>query len=71
MGGWPAVVRHLQSDVEVAGVPCRQGEAWFDRKGSLIGAALSREFQFGADSFFRYYSSQEDAASEPLRPACG
>ena len=55
----------FRQDIEVAGVPCRQGEAWFDRKGSLIGAALSREFQFGtrrfgADCFFRYYSSQED-----------
>jgi hypothetical protein len=55
----------FKQDVEVAGVPCRRGEAWFDRKGSLIGAALSREFQlgarrFGAASFFRYYSSQED-----------
>jgi hypothetical protein len=55
----------FRQDIEVAGVPCRQGEAWFDRKGSLIGAALSREFQFGtrrfgADSFFRYYRSQED-----------
>lgn len=55
----------FKQDIEVAGVPCRQGEAWFDRKGSVIGAALSREFQFGtrvfgADSFFRYYQSQED-----------
>ena len=55
----------FKRDVEVAGVPCRRGEAWFDRKGSLIGAALSREFQFGTrrfstDSFFRYYSSQEN-----------
>jgi hypothetical protein len=55
----------FKQDLEVAGVPCREGEAWFDRKGSLIGAALSHEFQFGtrrfgADSFFRYYRSQED-----------
>jgi hypothetical protein len=52
-------------DVEIAGIPCRVGEAWFDRKGDLIGAMLSREWlfgtrRFGAGSFFRYYRGRED-----------
>jgi hypothetical protein len=52
-------------DVEVVGIPCRVGEAWFDRKGDLIGAMLSREWlfgtrRFGAGSFFRYYRGRED-----------
>ncbi|MBV9559726.1 MAG: hypothetical protein JOY90_04580 [Bradyrhizobium sp.] len=55
----------FKEDIEVAGVPCRRGEAWFSREGGLIGATLSREWQFGtrwfgADSFFRYYRGQED-----------
>ncbi len=55
----------FKRDVEVAGIPCRVGEAWFDRKGDLIGAMLSREWlfgtqRFGAGSFFRYYRGRED-----------
>jgi hypothetical protein len=55
----------FKRDVEVAGIPCRVGEAWFDRKGDLIGAMLSREWVFGtrrlgAGSFFRYYRGRED-----------
>jgi hypothetical protein len=55
----------FKRDVEVAGIPCQAGEAWFDRKGDLIGAALSREWffgtrRFGAGSFFRYYRGRED-----------
>jgi len=55
----------FKEDIEVAGVPCRRGEAWFGRDGGLIGAALSREWQFGTrsfsvDSFFRYYRGQQD-----------
>jgi hypothetical protein len=55
----------FKRDVEVAGVPCRAGEAWFDRRGDLIGAMLSREWLFGtqrlgAGSFFRYYRGRED-----------
>ena len=55
----------FKESIEVAGVPCRRGEAWFGREGGLIGATLSREWQFGtrrfgADSFFRYYRGQED-----------
>ncbi len=55
----------FKRDVEVAGIPCRAGEAWFDRKGDLIGAMLSREWvfgtrRFGAGSFFRYYRGRED-----------
>ncbi len=55
----------FRRDVEVAGIPCRLGEAWFDRKGDLIGAMLSREWlfgtrRFGAGSFFRYYRGRED-----------
>jgi hypothetical protein len=51
----------FKGDVEVAGIPCRRGEAWFGRKGGLIGAMLSREWLFGtrwfsAGSFFRYYA---------------
>jgi hypothetical protein len=51
----------FKGDVEVAGVPCRAGEAWFGRKGDLIGATLSRAWlfgtrRFGAGSFFRYYA---------------
>jgi hypothetical protein len=51
----------FKGDVEVAGVPCRAGEAWFGRKGDLIGATLSREWlfgtrRFGAGCFFRYYA---------------
>jgi hypothetical protein len=51
----------FKRDVEVGGVPCRGGEAWFSRKGDLIGATLSREWRFGmrrfgAGSFFRYYA---------------
>jgi hypothetical protein len=51
----------FKEDVEVAGIPCRRGEAWFGRKGGLIGAMLSREWlfgtrRFGAGSFFRYYT---------------
>jgi hypothetical protein len=51
----------FKEDVEVAGIPCRGGEAWFGRKGDLIGATLSREWLFGtrrfdAGSFFRYYA---------------
>ena len=41
----------FKRDVEVAGIPCRVGEAWFDRKGDLIGAMLSREWLFGARGF--------------------
>jgi hypothetical protein len=55
----------FKEDIEVAGVPCRRGEAWFGREGGLIGASLFREWQFGtrrfgANSFFRYYRGQED-----------
>jgi hypothetical protein len=55
----------FKRDVEVADIPCRVGEAWFDRKGDLIGAMLSREWlfgtrRFGAGSFFRYYRGRED-----------
>ena len=55
----------FKTDVEVAGIPCRVGEAWFDRKGDLIGAMLAREWlfgtrRFGAGSFFRFYSGRED-----------
>jgi hypothetical protein len=55
----------FKRDVEVAGIPCRVGEAWFDRKGDLIGAMLSREWLFGtrgfgAGSFFRYYRGRAD-----------
>jgi hypothetical protein len=55
----------FKRDVEVAGIPCQAGEAWFDRKGDLIGAMLSREWlfgtrRFGAGSFFRYYRGRED-----------
>jgi hypothetical protein len=51
----------FKGDVEVAGVPCRAGEAWFGRNGDLIGATLSREWlfgtrRFGAGCFFRYYA---------------
>jgi hypothetical protein len=56
---------NFKREVEVAGIPCRAGEAWFDRKGDLIGAMLSREWlfgtrRFGAGSFFRYYRGRED-----------
>jgi hypothetical protein len=62
--GQPWVVV-FKRDVEVAGIPCQAGEAWFDRKGDLIGAALSREWlfgtrRFGAGSFFRYYRGRGD-----------
>jgi hypothetical protein len=55
----------FKENVEVAGIPCRRGEAWFSRKGDLIGATLSREWVFGtrrfaADSCFRYYRGRED-----------
>jgi len=55
----------FKRDLEIAGIPCRVGEAWFDRKGDLIGAMLSREWLFGtrrfvAGSFFRYYRGCED-----------
>jgi hypothetical protein len=55
----------FKRDVEVAGIPCRVGEAWFNRNGDLIGAMLSREWlfgtrRFGAGSFFRYYRGRED-----------
>jgi hypothetical protein len=58
--GWPWVVI-FKEDVEVAGIPCRRGEAWFGRKGGLIGAMLSREWlfgtrRFGAGSFFPFYT---------------
>jgi hypothetical protein len=51
----------FKGGVEVGGVPCRAGEAWFGRKGDLIGATLSREWlfgtrRFGAGCFFRYYA---------------
>jgi hypothetical protein len=51
----------FKADVEVAGIPCRRGEAWFGRHGGLIGAMLSREWRFGtrrfgAGCFFRYYA---------------
>jgi hypothetical protein len=51
----------FKGDVEVAGIPCRRGEAWFGRKGDLIGATLSREWligtrRFSTGSFFRYYA---------------
>jgi hypothetical protein len=59
-------------DIEVAGIPCRRGEAWFARDGSLIGAALSRDWQFGtrlfgAGSFFRYYRGQQDGRPNDVR----
>jgi hypothetical protein len=54
----------LKEDVEVAGIPCCRGEAWFSRKGELVGATLSREWSFGtrrftAGSFFRYYTARD------------
>jgi hypothetical protein len=61
--GRPAAVLFMGS-VEVAGLSCR-GEAWFNRKGELVAATLSREQpvggrRFGAGCFVRYYRSQED-----------
>jgi hypothetical protein len=55
----------FREDIEVAGIPCCRGEAWFARDGGLIGAALSREWQFGtrrfgANSFFRFHRAQQD-----------
>jgi hypothetical protein len=59
----------LKQDVDVDGVPCGRGEAWFGRKGELIGAALSREWsfgtrRFGAGSFFRYYTARDERLNE-------
>jgi hypothetical protein len=62
----------FKRDVEVVGIPCRVGEAWFDRKGDLIGAMLSRDWlfgtrRFGAGSFFRYYRGREDGRLNDVR----
>jgi hypothetical protein len=59
----------FKEDVEVAGIPCARGEAWFGRKGELIGAALSREWCFGsrrfsAGSFFRYYTARDQRLND-------
>jgi hypothetical protein len=61
----------FKGDVEVAGIPLR-GEAWFDRKGDLIGGTLSREWLFGARRFpasscFRYYRGREDGRLNDVR----
>lgn len=59
----------FKEDVDVKGVPCRRGEAWFGRKGELIGATLSREYsfgtrRFGAGSFFRYYTARDERLND-------
>ncbi len=59
----------FKGDVEVASIPCRAGEAWFGRKGELIGAMLSREWsfatrRFGAGSFFRYYTARDERLND-------
>jgi len=61
----------FKGDVEVAGIPCR-GEAWFDRKGDLVGGTLSREWHFGtrcfaANSCFRYWRGREDGRLNDIR----
>jgi hypothetical protein len=61
--GRPAAVV-FKGNVDVAGLSCR-GDGWFSRNGELVAATLSREQRiggrrFGADSFVRYYRSQED-----------
>jgi hypothetical protein len=55
--GRPAAVVFKEA-VEVAGLSCK-GEAWFNRKGELVGATLSREQpigtrRFGAGSCVRF-----------------
>jgi hypothetical protein len=40
----------LKGNVEVAGLSCK-GEAWFNRKGKLVGATLSREQHIGTRRF--------------------
>ncbi len=72
--GWPWVVI-FKRDFEVAGIPCR-GEAWFDRKGDLIGGTLSREWAFGtrrfaANSCFRYYRGHEDGRLNDVKLGAG
>ncbi len=59
----------FKENVEVAGVPCRQGEAAFGRKGDLICATLSCEWsfgtrRFGAGSFFRYYTARDQRLND-------
>jgi hypothetical protein len=59
----------FKEDVDVVGVPCRRGEAWFGRKGELIGATLSREWsfgprRFGAGSFFRFYTARDERLND-------
>jgi hypothetical protein len=66
--GRPWVVT-FKEDVDVGSVPCRRGEAWFGRKGELVGATLSREWsfgtrRFGAGSFFRYYTARDERLND-------
>lgn len=61
----------FKGDNEVAGIPCR-GEAWFGRKGDLIGGTLSREWLFGTRRFaenscFRYYRGREDGRCSDVK----
>jgi|SRR5215831_14340973 len=61
-GSAAAVV--FKRDIDVAGLSCR-GEAWFNRKGELFAATLSREQsfgprRFGTGTFVRYYGRQEE-----------
>jgi hypothetical protein len=59
----------FKDDVDVGDVPCGRGEAWFGRKGELIGATLSRERSFSlrrfvAGSFFRYYTAHDERLND-------
>jgi hypothetical protein len=68
--GRPATVV-FKGNIEVGGLSCK-GEAWFNRKGGLFAATLSREQsfgmrRFGVGSFVRYYGKQKDGRLADVR----